>query len=378
MRKKSDRWMVGVMVIIAIGTSIVFAAWALRLSGQAPRPPGASGFAPLDSFGITVLMIALASGAGLAAALILRKYATRRFVTRAISSGCYQPRSSPVPGCTFLALALGTVCTGAVILLAHLYGEDDGSPVPEASEPGHLVLALICLIGSTMFFSWRYRTKAEVAPLTTAGLAVTMPPPSRPRGARAFSWSLKEFLQGVIVEALFFGFSWLQSLIDSEPLSYGEVVFGIFTIIGGPGIISAVLLLCFLVPAATRWIALDALRQPSSLLAIGLVAGAFLVNSLDNVPNAVIVVATIAAVAGILLASVTCLHIMDSGHQPWLGFFYLGLSYLMGYLAAPDGSFAYPDGLGGWIAAIAALVYCLREARKHWLEYHKVTPMSPG
>ena len=58
-----------------------------------------------------------------------------------------------------------------------------------------------------------------------------------------------------------------------------------------------------------------------------------------------------------------------TGSQPWLGFLYLAGNFALGYLSAPDGSSALPDGFAGWAIVVAAAAYTVREAYEHWKDW---------
>jgi hypothetical protein len=88
------------------------------------------------------------------------------------------------------------------------------------------------------------------------------------------------------------------------------------------------------------------------------------------------VVGGILALAGVLLASATCLNIMDCGAQPWLGLVFLAASYILGYLTSPDGDSALPNGVAGWSVAVLAAGYALYQARDHYQDWTRLVPVG--
>ena len=82
----------------------------------------------------------------------------------------------------------------------------------------------------------------------------------------------------------------------------------------------------------------------------------------------------ILAVGGLLLGSITTMHVMDRGSQPSLGIAYLTLNYAFAYFAAPDGSMTLPNGFVNWIAATVAAAYTAHLVKHHWRAWYGLVP----
>ncbi|WP_157767691.1 hypothetical protein [Actinosynnema pretiosum] len=370
MDERAQRWLVVVMGFVALVAGGVFSEWVARVFSLRPG----SGF---DGGGTWLLACAACCGIGACAVFLLRGKAVRRFVATAVATGRYPRRRSPALPLTLVGVLLVVLAVGWVFALGSLV-----EPMTQRwgdGGAGSLLLALLAVLVVGLHFSWRFRSRAEVPPLVAAGLAQPAPPPEIPRGARAFSWRAREFTQGVVIEGVFFVVPLLGAVLSGEFDFDEQTQQGLFMVFAGPGLISGVLLLLMVVPAPLRWVAVDALRQPSSLIALALVGGAFAVdwaNERGGVPAPLHTAAQVAVLVGVLLASATCMGIMERGPQPWLGLHYLGFSYLVGYLTTPGGTISQPEGVSGWVAALGALAYCLREGREHWERHHGVRSLA--
>ncbi|ACU37037.1 hypothetical protein [Actinosynnema mirum] len=366
---KAERWLVVVMGAVVLAAGGVFSTWV----GRVLALEHGSGFA---GGGAWLLVGVVGCGVGAAVVFGVRGWAVRRFVVAAVASRRYRRRVSPALPLTVAGVLLVTLAAGWGFALLSLV-EPGGEQLGDGSG-GSLLLALLGVVCAGLHFSWRFRRRVEVPPLVAAGLARVAEPPEVPRGARAFSWRLREFTSGVVIEGTFFLVPLAGAALSGEVGFDERTQQGLFMVFAGPGLVSGMLLLLMMVPAHLRWIAVDALRQPSSLLALALVGGAFAVDwahGHGGVPAPLHTAAQVAVLVGVLLASATCMGIMERGPQPWLGLYYLGFSYLLGYLTAPGGTISQPEGVAGWVAAIGALGYCLREGREHWERHHGVTPV---
>jgi hypothetical protein len=299
----------------------------------------------------------------------LRAAASRRYVAASIRRG--RAGGSPAFAFTLLAWLLAAPAGGLAFATFLVYQtSDDPTPgkyregLAQYPLPALFLFAGLAVLGAAGYYAWTFRRRHEIPPLVAAGVAVLVEPPRRLPKAQAVKLRTLMWLRGTVIEALFFAGVLVPQLLDGDRPSGDDLESGVFMVLGGPAVISFALLVVMLLFWPTRRSAFDALRQPSSLAAIGLVLVGL---ALDSAGQAV--AGAIVGPAGLLIAAATCLNIMDRGAQPWLGFVYLAASYLFGYLRAPDGSTVLPTGVAGWVVAVLAAAYAVREARSHWREW---------
>lgn len=321
------------------------------------------------------MVVAIASG--VAAFLVLRAVRaamSRRYVATCVARGDYNPYRSPSFGFTLVAWLVLVAAMSVTFAAATVTQNDDpASAVTDfatADRPVFLVLSVVGVAVAAAYFSWDFRRRNEIPPLEAAGVVRTVdPPPELPPG-EATRLQLRMWGVATVVEGLFLAGALLPRLLPGADRPTGEdVLTGVFMLLGGPAVISSVLLACLLVLAPTRQSAMDAVRQPTSLLAIGLVTVGLVVDASGQRT-----IGGIVALVGLLLGSVTGLHIMDRGRQPWLGLTFLLFSFCVGYLAAPDGSMALPNGWSNWVVAVVAAGYVAHQARGHWRKWHGLLP----
>ena len=289
----------------------------------------------------------------------LRRRASARYLARAERTRVFS--GSPVFAYTLVAWVLITVA-GALVMAtffarrpAEAGSYRDG--LKDYPLPVLFLFAVLMVLAGAGYSARVFRRVHEVRWLQDRGIAVERPKTQRlePRQA-ARMW-----LVGAAVDGMLFLSGLLPRLIGGDKPGEDELALGVLSVIGGPGIVSFVLLVVMLFAWATRRAALDALRQPTSLIAVGLVLVGLLLD--DSWVGGVI------ALAGVLLGSITCMNIQNRGSQPWLGFLYLAGNFVIGYLAAPNGGSALPDGVVGWAVVLVAAAYTSREAYKHWREW---------
>ncbi|WP_459714814.1 hypothetical protein [Actinophytocola sp. KF-1] len=302
------------------------------------------------------LVVAAIAVVGYALCHALRRRASRRYLARAERTGRFT--GSATYAYTLVAWLLLVVAGGLVMgtYFAHQPVEEgsyrDG--LADYPVPVLVLFAGLMVLAGAGYSSRVFRRRYEVPWLQARGIAVAQPAVERlkPKEA-AVMW-----LKGAAIDGLLFLSGLLPTLAAGAEPAEDELVLGVLSVVGGPGIVSFVLLLVMLFSWPTRRAAFDALRQPSSLVAIGLVVVGMLAG--DTAAGGIL------AVAGVLLGSITCMNIQNRGSQPWLGFIYLAGNFVIGYLAAPDGGAALPDGVLGWAIVVVAAGYASYEAYRHW------------
>ena len=295
----------------------------------------------------------------------LRRRASARYLARAEFHRTFS--GSPVFAWTLVAWVLIAVAGGLV--MGTFFAT---KPVEEGSYregladyplPVLFLFAGLMVLAGAGYSSRVFRRTYEVPWLHARGIAVERAKAERLRPKQA----LVLWLKGAAIDGMLFLSALLPRLISGEKPAEDELALGVFMVVGGPGVVSFVLLVVMLFAWPTRGAAFDALRQPSSLVAIGLVVLGMAIG--DSVAGGII------ALAGVLLASVTCMNIQNRGSQPWLGFLYLAGNFVIGYLAAPDGGAALPQGFVGWAIVLAAAAYTIFEAYRHWREWPLLEPV---
>ncbi|MEU4670731.1 hypothetical protein AB0F91_22775 [Amycolatopsis sp. NPDC023774] len=320
-----------------------------------------------------VLVQALVAVVGVVVLRAGRKAASRWYVENALRRG--RAGFSPAFPFTLVTWVLAGVGFGGLAgtaVVAGDLGDADSRAHLQAlvdfSRPILLLFTTLVVLAAAGYYSWRFRERHELLTLQAAGIAVVVEPePPRPMKVT------RMWLVGTLVDALLFAGAIVPRLLsdDDRPTS-DELATGGFNVIAGPAVVSFSILLLMLANWSTRRSALRALLHPASLTAIGLVLLGYALDSGAGLT----VVGTVLGVGGTLLGSATCLNIMTRGAQPWMGLLYLAGNYVYGYLTAPNGDYDLPQGVTGWIIAVLAAAYAIREAVKHYREWTAVEPPS--
>lgn len=333
---------------------------------------------------LPVQIAAAVAVAGFLVCRALRAAASRRFVDASIrrKQSSEPPGWSPAFACTLAGWLLIVVAGGMAFATALVSQSADG-PVEAGSYRDNLtdyplpvlfLFATLALAAVAGHDSWTFRRRHEIPALAAAGVATLAEPPRKLPKKEAVKLRSLMWLRGTVIEGMLFAGALLPRLLPGgERPTEGELATGVFSVIGGPGIVSFVLLVLMIAQWPARAGALEALRQPSSLAAIGIVGVGFALDAGGQE-----VAGGIVALAGVLIASATCLNIMDRGSQPWLGLVFLVASFILGYLTAPDGGSALPTGVVGWVVTVLAAGYTIREAREHWRTWTKLVLTEPA
>ncbi|MGH4016234.1 MAG: hypothetical protein ACRDSL_20385 [Pseudonocardiaceae bacterium] len=353
---------------VAIIVAVVPATVIIRGDGERPN----------DVSREPVLIAAAVAVVGFVVCRMLRSAASRRFVDVSLQRGQYEPYRSPAFPFTLVAWVL-IVVAGSMAFATFNVSERAKGPSAEDPFRSHtftdwlpalVILAAVVTVGAASYYSWDFRRRHEIPVLEAHGVVTFVAPPrqlSKTEAVRLRTWM---WLRGTTIEGMFLAGALLPRLLPgAERPSEYETALGVAMLFGGPGMISFTLLLFMFVFVPTRRSAWDALRRPSSLLAIGVCAvGVILASNGQEVAGQLI------TNAALLLASVTCLNIMDRGAQPWLGLAFLTFSYFLGYLTAPGGPPSLPSGIAGWTVAVLALGYTAHQARSHWRTWYALVP----
>ncbi|HZB28684.1 MAG TPA: hypothetical protein VE465_00815 [Streptosporangiaceae bacterium] len=308
---------------------------------------------------------------GFLACRALRAAASRRYVETAIQRGRVAPSSAFAY--TLVAWVLVDLA-GALALGTLTVDRYDGTSIED--DVGipltlQIMSAVLALFGAAGYYSWVFRRRYEIPALEAAGVARLVEPPRKLPKMEALKLRSLMWLRGMVIDALLFAGAILSRLVEGDRPTWDEIGNGMNLVVGGPGIVSFALLVVMLVLGFTRRSAFDALRQPSSLAAIGIFTAGYFVQSAGHE-----LAAGICAFVAVLIASATCMNIMDRGSQPWLGFVFLVGNYVYGYLTAPDGDTALPTGVTGLGFAILAAAYTAHQARSHWRAWTRLVPLA--
>ncbi len=364
---RAGRGMSVVAGFLAAASALPLTVLLIHRWAPAPRPADTD----LAARALPLIVVPLAGVAVFLVLRLVRAALSRRYVAACVARGSYNPYRSPAFGITlaaWLVLLAGLAVAGATAGVTE--GEQVDADLAHADRPGFLVLSVVGVALTAAYFSWDFRRRNEVPALEAAGVVRRVDPPEELPPGTAARLRLKMFLIATVIEGLFSAGAILPRLLPgAERPTSDDLMTGVFMLVGGPAVISFVLLACLVVLAPTRQSALDALRRPSSLVAIGLVVAGLAVDAAGR-PT----IGGIIALPGLLLGSATCLNIMERGRQPWLGLTFILFSFWLGYLAAPDGSAALPSGMVGWAVALVAAGYAAHQARGHWRTWHGLTP----
>ena len=323
-----------------------------------------------------VVVTAIVAVAGWLICLGLRAVASRRYVEKAIATR--QVTWSPVFAYTLVGWLLLVGAGGFAFGTYQVYNSADAPIAPDsyranlAKYPLPLLFIGVALVtaGCAGYAALKYRRRHEFQVLKDHGIAREVTPPGKLPKAEAFKVRTRFWIEGVIIDGLAFASGLVPRLLNGEQPSEDELGKGLISVIGGPGIISfALLVAMFLLGWPARSSALDAVRQPSSLTAIGLTAVGFAIGGQNQLLGSIL------ATAGVILASATCLNIMDRGSQPWLGLVYFAGTYILGYFMGQSGDPALPEGISGWALALGGAVFAAREAREHWRKWAALEPL---
>jgi len=360
MNRKRIGWTPGVFALLAClgaGNAIV---------GKSYFRDGAVSWAPMYIAVAVAVVAVLALRAG-------RSAASRWYLERSVRRG--RAGMSPAFPFTLAAWVLGGTAfgwaTGAVLVAvngSNPSGRESLRSITETVRPVLLLLVGVLVLAAAGYYSWRFRERYELEALRQAGIAVVVAP--EPPGLVK---TTRMWLVGTAVDALLFLGAIVPRLFsDGDRPTADEWLKGGFTVLAGPAVVSFGLLVLLFANWSTRRSALRALLRPTSLGAIGLV---LLGAVADQVPG-LAAASNVLGVAGTLLGSATCMNIMTRGAQPWMGLCYLAGNFVFGYLTAPDGDYAFPVGVTGWIIAVLAAGYAVREARNHYHEWTGLEPLA--
>ncbi|MBB4910199.1 hypothetical protein [Actinophytocola algeriensis] len=312
------------------------------------------------------LVVVAIAVVGYAGCYWLRKRASERYLVRAEVDRTFS--GSPVFAYTLIAWVLIAGAGGMVMgtFFATKPVEEDSyrQGLADYPLPVLFLFAGLMVLAGAGYSARVFRRTHEVPWLRTRGIAVERAQIERLRPKEA----VKLWLVGAAIDGMLFLSGLLPRLISGDKPEKDELALGVLGVVGGPGIVSFVLLVVMLFAWPTRGAAFDALRQPSSLVAIALVVLGMAIG--DSAVGGIL------ALAGVLLGSITCMNIQNRGSQPWLGFLYLAGNYAIGYLSAPNGGSALPVGFVGWSIALVAAAYTIREAYKHWKDWPMLVPVA--
>ncbi|WP_326569469.1 hypothetical protein VSH64_48375 [Amycolatopsis rhabdoformis] len=321
----------------------------------------------------SALVVAGIAAVGVVVLRAVRKVASARYVDASVRRG--RVGFSPAFPLTLAAWLLTAVGFGAVAGTAVVDSALDEAKsraslqaYADFPDPILFLFAGLVLLAAAGYYSWRFRERHEVLQLEAAGIVVlNEPEPPRPIKATRL------WLVGTLVDALLFAGAIVPRLFtDNDRPTSDELLTGGFGVLAGPAVVSFSILLLMMANWSTRRSAWRAVSRPTSLGAIALV----LIGVALDRGAGLEVVGAVVGCSGILLGSITCLNIMTRGAQPWMGLLYLAGNYVYGYLTAPNGDYALPQGITGWIIAILAAAFAIREAYKHYREWTELTP--PG
>jgi hypothetical protein len=319
-----------------------------------------------------VLVVVAIAAAGILVARTLRKVASDRYLRTAIRRR--EAGVSPTFAFTLVAWVLAGTAFGFAVGTWFIATNVD-KPVPdkylrnvtEYPLPILFLFAGLAVLASAGYYSWGFRKRHEFPVLRREGIAIVAEPgPPQPVAVT------KMWLTGMLIDAsLFAGAIVPRLLSDDDRPSGAELATGVFGVLAGPAIISFVILMFLLVNWSTRRSAFDALRQPTSIAAIGIVLVGF---ALDGAGQQV--AGAVVGLVGVLIGSATLLNIMDRGSQPWMGYLFLAGSYVYGYLTAPDGHSTLPQGVTGWVVAVLAAAYTIQQAWSHGRDWTRLVRPS--
>ncbi|GAA4013095.1 hypothetical protein GCM10022247_39650 [Allokutzneria multivorans] len=356
-------------LVMGVIATVIAAAPATVLVGEDVRGSADVDWQP-------VLVAAVVAVVGALVCMGLRAVSTRRYLERAAATR--EVRWSPAFAYT-LVIWLLLVSAGGFAFGSYLVFQSADAPVEPGSYRDNLtkyplpllfIGAALVAIGCAGYAALKYRRSNEFPVLEELGIARVVTPPGKLPKAEAFKVRTRFWIEGVIIDGLAFASGIVPRLLNGEKPADDELPKGLISIIGGPGIISfALLVAMFLLGWPARSSALDALRQPSSLAAIGMTGLGFAIGDQNQLAGSIL------ATAGVILASATCLNIMDRGSQPWLGFVYFIGTYLLGYFMGQSGDPALPEGFSGWALAIGGAVFAAREGREHWRKWAALEPL---
>jgi hypothetical protein len=360
----------GITLLVGFVAIVLATAPTIVLIGRDVHRPADVDWQPVQVAAVVAVAVFLAC-------YRLRAVASRRYVEASIRRD--RAGWSPAFACTFAAW-LPVVVAGGMAFATLLVAQTAGGPIEEGSYRANMAatpLPLLFLFATLMLFgvaghdAWSFRRRHELPALEEAGVARAAPPVELDKKA-AVRLRTRMWLHATVIDALFVAGGLLPKLLPGgEAPTENELATAGFSVIGGPGVVSFVLLVLMLAFWPARASALQALFRRSSLAAIGLVCAGLLLDSAElEIPGAIV------GLSGVLLASATCLNIMDRGSQPWLGLVFLAASYVLGYLTSPDGDSALPGGAAGWTVAVLAAGYALYQGRDHWRAWTRLVPVQ--
>lgn len=322
--------------------------------------------------------------AGFIVCLALRTAASRRYVAAAIQRG--KASASPAFIYTLIAWVLASGAGGLTLATWLLYesaNEPSAYRAALAEYPMALlfVFAGLAVLGTAAYHTLIFRRQNEYPLLEEYGVARLVVPPQNLPKKEALKQRTRMWLQGTAVDGAFFLGALLPRLAGDDQPTADEWGDGSFLVVAGPGVVSFSLLLLMLVYWPTRRSAFEAFRRPSSLAALGLVGVGVLLDTAGRGPagsSGIVVAGAVVGISGVVIASATCMNIMDRGSQPMIGLVYLAGNYIYGYLTSPDRDIVLPAGTVPWIVAILAAIYTFTEGRSHWRRWNTLEPLTSG
>lgn len=191
---------------------------------------------------------------------------------------------------------------------------------------------------------------------------------------RPLASGLRLFAINAVVQSLFISVEWWENYGFSTRGSVDDFwpTVLVLTVLY-PGLFTAAVLCLMLVVKRTRRLAFGALTCPSGLLALALFgAGAALAYGVGQT-----VIGYTVAWAGAAVASVTQFEIEERGPQPWLGFPFLAIAFMVGLsipvsaIAADDQPSPAPESALGWVVLALNGLLLGAAAVRHWRRHQQ-------
>jgi hypothetical protein len=307
---------------------------------------------------------ALAIGAVCFGVLMLtRRRRTRRLVDEAIRAGRWEPTSP--------ALLITTAAWAALLAAVAFAGVPQFVAAREVGElaerfgrqPVWMLLVVPGLALATAMSTFVHRRREEIAPLKAAGL-VELPAPEPPDvGVTGFVGGLRAFVWAAVLGSVLALGDLVDASLGDEEIDLADHAGAwMASVVIVPAVVAGVFLVTLALTTPTRWMVRAALRQPVTIASLGLIAGSLVLAAIESVPAALPIAMIL---VGGLLGAVTSLYTQDLGPQPWLGILFLIFTYSFD-LTNDAGDVSLPTSVVGWVAALGAAAYAIREGAAHW------------